>query len=86
MAAIRLALPRRPQPVTQDAFARRFGFSAAAVRDWEQGRRKPEGAARVLLFLIAHDAIGIEAAIQAAIVGGQSVEGILQNAGGVKPQ
>jgi putative transcriptional regulator len=82
VAAIRLALPWRPHSVTQDQFARRFGFSVGAVRDWEQGRRKPDGAARVLLTLIAHDAVRIEAAIQAAIAG----EAVLQDAGGMTPQ
>jgi predicted nucleotidyltransferase/DNA-binding transcriptional regulator YiaG len=38
--------------LSQHAFALRFGFSAAAVRDWEQGRREPESAARVLLMVI----------------------------------
>lgn len=38
--------------LSQRAFAERYGFSAAAVRDWEQGRRTPEKAARTLLMLI----------------------------------
>jgi putative transcriptional regulator len=38
--------------LTQDAFALRFGFSPAAVRDWEQRRRRPDPAARVLLMVI----------------------------------
>lgn len=66
--AIRLALPCRQNVVTQAEFARRFGFSLGAVQDWEQGRKKPEGAARLLLFLIAHDAAGVEAMIRAAMV------------------
>jgi putative transcriptional regulator len=41
--------------LSQEAFARRFGFTPAAVRDWEQQRRQPEQAARVLLMVIAHD-------------------------------
>jgi putative transcriptional regulator len=41
--------------LSQEAFALRFGFSLAAVRDWEQHRRQPEQAARVLLMVIAHD-------------------------------
>ena len=69
VAAIRLALANGWRSVTQNQFARRFGFSPGTVRDWEQGRRKPDGAARVLLFLIAHDAAGVEAAIRAAIAG-----------------
>jgi putative transcriptional regulator len=41
--------------LSQEAFALRFGFTPAAVRDWEQHRRQPEQAARVLLLVIAHD-------------------------------
>jgi putative transcriptional regulator len=39
--------------LSQAQFARRFGFSPSAVREWEQGRRQPEAAARVLLLVIA---------------------------------
>jgi putative transcriptional regulator len=30
-----------------------MGISTATLRNWEQGRRKPEGAARVLLQVAA---------------------------------
>jgi putative transcriptional regulator len=43
---------RQRLKLSQDAFASRFGFSLAAVRDWEQKRRQPEKAARVLLRVI----------------------------------
>ena len=33
----------------QDKFASLMGISVATLRNWEQGRRKPEGPARVLL-------------------------------------
>jgi putative transcriptional regulator len=39
--------------LSQAQFARRFGFSPSAVREWEQRRRQPEAAARVLLLVIA---------------------------------
>ncbi len=39
--------------LSQPEFARRFGFSVSAVREWEHGRRQPEAAARVLLLVIA---------------------------------
>lgn len=39
---------------TQQNFAHTYGFSVAAVRDWEQGRRQPERAARILLAMIDH--------------------------------
>ncbi len=51
--------------LTQAAFARRFGFTAAAVRDWEQGRRQPEQAARVLLLVIAHNPDAVTEALAA---------------------
>lgn len=38
--------------MTQDEFAERYGFPVGTVRNWEQKRRKPEGAARILLRLI----------------------------------
>lgn len=43
---------RTAQGLTQVQFAQRYGFSASAVRDWEQNRRQPEAAARVLLKVI----------------------------------
>ena len=35
--------------LSQDKFAILMGISTATLRNWEQGRRKPEGPARVLL-------------------------------------
>ena len=46
---------RRRLAMTQDEFARTFGFTLHAVRNWEQGKRTPEGAARVLLMVIARE-------------------------------
>jgi putative transcriptional regulator len=37
----------------QSAFAALLGVSARTLQDWEQGRRKPSGAARVLLVIAA---------------------------------
>lgn len=54
-------------PISQAAFARRYGFSLAAVRDWEQGRRRPSVSARVLLLAIDRDPHLIDVAIEAAI-------------------
>jgi putative transcriptional regulator len=41
--------------MTQQEFADRFGFSVNSIRNWEQGRRKPEGPARVLLRIIQQE-------------------------------
>lgn len=35
--------------LSQDKFASLLGISVATLRNWEQGRRRPEGPARVLL-------------------------------------
>jgi putative transcriptional regulator len=40
--------------MSQPEFAIRFGFSLGTLRQWEQGRRYPDGAARVLLAVISH--------------------------------
>jgi putative transcriptional regulator len=53
--------------LSQEAFALRFGFSAAAVRDWEQHRRQPEQAARVLLLVIAHNPDAVDDALLAQV-------------------
>lgn len=43
---------RRALGLTREAFAMRFGLPVGTVRDWEQRKRRPEGAARVLLAVI----------------------------------
>ena len=48
VAAIRAGLR-----MTQAEFASAFGFPAGTVRDWEQGRRQPDTAARAYLTVIA---------------------------------
>jgi putative transcriptional regulator len=39
--------------LSQDKFADLVGISVGTLRNWEQGRRKPEGPARVLLRIAA---------------------------------
>jgi putative transcriptional regulator len=41
--------------LSRAAFADRFGLAITAVRDWEQGLRRPDPAARVLLMVIARN-------------------------------
>jgi putative transcriptional regulator len=40
---------REQYGLSQDKFADLVGISVGTLRNWEQGRRKPEGPARVLL-------------------------------------
>lgn len=56
---------RKRAGLTQAAFAARFGFSKAAVTDWEQGRRKPKTTARVLLTVIDREPEAVDRALQA---------------------
>ncbi|WP_018700754.1 helix-turn-helix domain-containing protein [Amorphus coralli] len=49
-------LARRARAATglsQEAFAARYGFALACIRDWEQGRRRPDTAARSYLRVIS---------------------------------
>lgn len=51
---IRIKIPRAAEArsrvgLSQREFARLLGVSARTLQDWEQGRRKPRGAAKMLL-------------------------------------
>ncbi|MGA2129465.1 MAG: hypothetical protein ABSG76_25320 [Xanthobacteraceae bacterium] len=52
--------------MSQDKFAERFGFTPARVRDWEQGRSKPDGAVRAYLIVIDREREAVERALTAA--------------------
>ena len=43
---------RRRLGLSQESFAQTYGFALSAVRDWEQGRRRPERSARILLKIV----------------------------------
>ncbi len=53
--AIDVAAVRSRTGLTQAAFSQAIGVSAATLRNWEQGRRMPEGPARVLLAMLARN-------------------------------
>jgi len=48
-----IAALRRFVGLTQEEFARAVGISVHTLRNWEQGRRKPEGPAITLLRIAA---------------------------------
>ena len=54
---------RRELHLSQDEFARRFGFSPARIRDWEQGRSRPDGAVRAYLLVIQRERKAVERAL-----------------------
>jgi len=58
-----VAAIRKKLGLSQDKFAKRFGLSAATVRDWEQGRRQPDAPARNLLKVIDYAPETVERAL-----------------------
>lgn len=54
---------RRKLGLSQDTFAQRYGLTAARIRDWEQGRSKPDSAARAYLLVIDRDHKAVERAL-----------------------
>lgn len=52
---INVAAIRAKTGLSQEHFARAFRISAHTLRNWEQGRRTPEGPARALLTAIDRD-------------------------------
>jgi putative transcriptional regulator len=56
---------RKTLGLSQRAFARHFGLDVTAIHAWEQGRRRPDRAARVLLAVIAKE----PEAVRRALVG-----------------
>lgn len=57
-----VALVRAKLQLSQSEFARMLGISVDTLQNWEQGRRQPTGAARVLLRVAAkHPEVVLEA-------------------------
>lgn len=57
---------RSAAKMSQEAFARAFGFSVDQIRNWEQHRSRPTGAARAYLLLIKQDPARIREMLQSA--------------------
>jgi putative transcriptional regulator len=54
---------RQSLGLTQPEFSLRFGFDVRALQDWEQKRRQPDRAARVLLKVIACEPEAVQRAL-----------------------
>ena len=52
--------------LSQAQFATKFGFPPATLRNWEQGRSRPDGPARVLLAVIAQHPEAVEDVLRKA--------------------
>lgn len=59
----RITTIRRALGLSQEAFASRFHLPLGTIRDWEQGRKMPDAAARAYLKVIAGDPEAVAAAL-----------------------
>ncbi len=51
----RVAMIRRALKLSQEEFASRYHIPVGTLRDWEQGRKEPDAAARAYLRVIARE-------------------------------
>ena len=63
-AAEHIVALRKRMKLSRRKFADRFGLDARALQDWEQGRRVPDRAARVLLTVIDRDPEAVVRALE----------------------
>jgi putative transcriptional regulator len=65
-AKINVKAMRQKLGMTQEEFAIRYGLTLARVRDWEQGRSAPDGAARAYLRVIEKEPEAVDRALAVA--------------------
>jgi putative transcriptional regulator len=58
-----VAAIRKRLGMSQGDFAAQFGFKLDAVQNWEQGRRRPDGAARAFLRVIEREPDAVQRAL-----------------------
>ncbi|QCE34395.1 hypothetical protein FAI40_03035 [Acetobacteraceae bacterium] len=54
--------------MTQAHFASYYGFTAGAVRDWEQGKRQPSRTAKLLLRVIEKMPYAVDKALEERVL------------------
>ena len=62
----RAKLIRQTLGITQEEFAARFRIPLGTLRDWEQGAKEPDQAARAYLTVIARDPDAVRKALKPA--------------------
>ncbi|TXN36327.1 helix-turn-helix domain-containing protein [Methylobacterium sp. WL7] len=60
VADLDVAAIRRRAGASQARFAQSIGIAVSTLRNWEQGRRRPEGPARVLLALLDRNPLVVQ--------------------------
>jgi putative transcriptional regulator len=61
--AVDVAAIRKRLGLSQGEFAARFGFKLDALQNWEQGRRRPDGAVRAFLRVIDREPEAVQRAL-----------------------
>lgn len=59
----RVRVIRQALKLTQEEFSRRFGIPLGTLRDWEQGRKEPDAAARAYLVVIRRNPVAVSEAL-----------------------
>jgi putative transcriptional regulator len=59
----RAKIIRRALGLSQEEFAARFHIPLGTLRDWEQGRKDPDAAARAYLVVIGRNPDAVQAAL-----------------------
>jgi putative transcriptional regulator len=59
-----LRVIRRALGLSQEEFAARFRMPLGTLRDWEQGRKEPDAAARAYLVVIGRNPSAVSEALQ----------------------
>jgi putative transcriptional regulator len=57
---------RRALGLSQEDFAARFQIPLGTLRDWEQGRKEPDAAARAYLVVIGRNPVAVSEALHPA--------------------
>ena len=57
---------RRALDLSQEEFAERFRIPLGTLRDWEQGRKDPDAAARAYLVVIGRNPVAVSEALHPA--------------------
>lgn len=63
-ARVNVKAIRKRTGLSQDAFAKRFGFTLDSIQNWESDRREPTGAARILLTVIDREPEAVQRALR----------------------
>ena len=65
----RVKIIRRALGLSQEDFAARFHIPLGTLRDWEQGRKDPDAAARAYLIVIGRDPEAVRKALSPVMPG-----------------